>query len=289
MMRTAEPIQIVECPRDAMQGWHSFIPTDKKIAYLNALLKVGFHTLDFGSFVSPKAIPQMRDTAELLPALDTATSATPLLAIIANTRGATEALAHEKVAYLGFPFSISETFQQRNTNSSIEESLHRVEEIQHLCVTHDKQLVIYLSMAFGNPYRDAWDLSILQHWADKIVERGIKTISLADTVGLAQPEQIHSALTTLSRAHSSIQFGVHLHSSLHNWEDKVAAAYDAGCRRYDSTINGTGGCPFAKDELVGNISTQLLLRFLDQRGEQLTINGDALDACIDMANEIFMH
>ena len=239
-----------------MQGWKTFIPTEKKIEYINSLLKVGFDTIDFGSFVSPKAIPQMSDTKEVLKGLKVESSKTKLLAIIANTRGAEEAVAYEQINFLGFPFSISPTFQQRNTNSTIEESLVRVDEIQNLCLQHNKQLVLYLSMAFGNPYGDEYSEEILLKWADEMVKREIKIISLADTVGVATPQQISIALNALVPKYAHIQFGVHLHSTEQNWKAKINAAYEAGCKRFDGALKGIGGCPMANDDLVGNMDTE---------------------------------
>jgi hydroxymethylglutaryl-CoA lyase len=244
-MESPTDINLIECPRDAMQGWLHFIPTQQKINYLNALLKVGFHTLDFGSFVSPKAIPQLADTREVLAGLHTGDSATRLLAIVANTRGAEEAVLHEQIAYLGFPFSISPTFQQRNTNSTQQESLERIETIQELCIKNGKELVIYLSMGFGNPYNDPYDAETLLHWADKMAQKEIRIISLADTVGIATPEQISFALRTLVPGYPHIQFGVHLHSAPANREAKLEAAFAAGCKRFDGALKGIGGCPMA--------------------------------------------
>ncbi|MFN2440566.1 MAG: hydroxymethylglutaryl-CoA lyase, partial [Chitinophagaceae bacterium] len=229
LAREQGAIQIIECPRDAMQGWKTFIPTEKKIEYINSLLKVGFDIIDFGSFVSPKAIPQMADTKEVLKKLDVDNLKTKLLAIIANTRGAKEAIVYDEISLLGFPFSISPTFQQRNTNSTIEQSLATVDDIQTLCVKYKKQLVIYLSMAFGNPYGDEYNKEVLLHWADEMVRKNIVIISLADTVGVANAEQIRVALNTLVRKYKHIQFGVHLHSTAQNWKKKVAAAYNEGC------------------------------------------------------------
>jgi len=283
-----KPIQFVECPRDAMQGWPHFIPTAKKVQYLNMLLKVGFDTLDFGSFVSPKAIPQMTDTKDVLERLDLSDTRTQLLAIIANTRGAEEAVKYEPIAYLGFPFSISPTFQQRNTNSTIEESLVRVDEIQNLCIQHNKQLVIYLSMGFGNPYGDAYNESILLKWAEEMVKRDIGILSLADTVGVATPEQITQALQTLIPQHPDTIIGVHLHSTAQNWQAKLAAAYEAGCTRFDGALKGIGGCPMAKDELVGNMTTEWMLPYFEQQGASLPINKEALEQSLLLANEIFV-
>jgi hydroxymethylglutaryl-CoA lyase len=288
MAMKSNKLVFVECPRDAMQGWKNFIPTEKKVEYLNSLLKVGFDTLDFGSFVSPKAIPQMADTKDVLERLDLTGTSTQLLAIIANARGAEEAVNYAQIAYLGFPFSISPTFQQRNTNSSIEESLVRIDEIQNLCVRNNKQLVIYLSMGFGNPYGDEYNESILLKWAEEMVKRDIKILSLADTVGVATPAQITQALQTLVPQYPNTIIGVHLHSTAQNWQAKLAAAYEAGCTRFDGALKGIGGCPMAKDELVGNMTTEWMLDYFEQQGAPLSINKQALQQSLLLANEIFV-
>jgi len=280
-------INLIECPRDAMQGWSRFISTEQKITYINALLKVGFDTIDFGSFVSPKAIPQMADTKEVLKDLQWETSKTKLLAIIANTRGAEEAIHYDAITYLGFPFSISPTFQLRNTNSTIEESLKRVEEIQELCFKNNKELVIYLSMGFGNPYGDEYNQDILLHWANEISKMDINIISLADTVGLAKPEQIKLALEMLIPKFPSVEFGVHLHSSSLNLYEKLQAAVDTGCRRFDGALKGIGGCPMAQDDLVGNMPTELMTTYFEEKKMINDLNKDALQHCVQLANEIF--
>lgn len=279
---------LVECPRDAMQGWKHFIPTDQKIKYINALLKVGFDTIDFGSFVSAKAVPQMADTKEVLESIKMQDSSSKLLAIVANTRGAEEAVVFDKISYLGFPFSISPTFQIRNTNSTIEESLIRVEEIQELCLKNNKQLVIYLSMGFGNPYGDAYNEEILLHWADEMVARNINTISLADTVGIATAQQIGFALKTLIPKYSSTTFGVHLHSTKNNWKEKLQAALDAGCTRFDGALKGIGGCPFAQDDLVGNMDSELMIGYLAEQNLLKGIDTIALQESLLIAGEIFV-
>jgi hydroxymethylglutaryl-CoA lyase len=286
-MSDTNKIILVECPRDAMQGWKNFIPTSKKIEYLNSLLKVGFDVLDCGSFVSAKAIPQMADTAEVINALDLSNSSTKLLVIVANQRGAEEAVAFDAISYLGFPFSISPSFQLRNTNSSLEESFERVSAIQALCVAHQKELVIYLSMGFGNPYGDLYNESILLYWAEKMAALGIKTISLADTVGLASPEQISSALSILIPQYPQIEFGVHLHASAANWEPKLAAAMNAGCRRIDGALKGIGGCPMAQDELVGNMDTELIVQFLASKQMVNGINHQQLQLCSNLVSAVF--
>lgn len=281
-------IQLVECPRDAMQGWKHFIPTGKKIEYINSLLEVGFDTIDFGSFVSPKAIPQMVDTKEVVEKLEVQASKSKLLAIIANTRGAEEAVFYDKISYLGFPFSISETFQLRNTNSSIEESIIRVEEIQNLCLKNNKQLVIYLSMGFGNPYGDVYNEDILLKWADEMVKREIKIISLADTVGVASPEQISFALNTLISKYPDTEFGVHLHSTPLNWKEKLDAAIHAGCKRFDGALKGIGGCPMAGNDLVGNMNSDLMISYFEEKGLLKNLDKNALQRSLQIASEIFV-
>ncbi len=280
-------VQLIECPRDAMQGWKHIIPTGQKINYINALLQVGFHTLDFGSFVSPKAIPQMADSAQVMDAINHQSSQTKLLAIVANTRGATNAAQFNAIDYLGFPFSISPTFQLKNTNSTIEESLQRVDEIQDICVRTNKQLVIYLSMGFGNPYGDEYNQEILLKYADEMVCRGIKIISLADTVGLATPDQVTLALNTLIPKYPGVQVGVHLHSAVKDIEPKLQAAVEAGCFRFDGALKGIGGCPMAQDELVGNMPTEYMISFFEGKGMVPPINKEALNNCLSIASEIF--
>lgn len=285
--KASQKVKLIECPRDAMQGWKQMIPAGKKAEYINSLLKVGFDTIDFGSFVSPKAIPQMADTKEVIGKLDMDAGNSKLLAIVANVRGAEDAVVYDEITCLGFPFSISPTFQRRNTNSTMEESMERVEEIQKLCIRHTKQLVIYLSMGFGNPYGDAYDESILLHWADEMVQRGIKIISLADTVGLAAPEQISFALDTLIPQYAEIEFGVHLHSTAQNWQAKTEAAYNAGCLRFDGALKGVGGCPMANNDLVGNMKTEWMLEYFKSRNVPLQLNWPALQRSLAIAAEIF--
>ncbi|MBS1948604.1 MAG: hydroxymethylglutaryl-CoA lyase [Bacteroidetes bacterium] len=281
------PIQLVECPRDAMQGWKTFIPIDKKIEYINSLLQVGFHTIDFGSFVSPKAIPQMAGTKEVLKGLQVDKSKTKLLAIIANARGAEEAAAYDEVTYLGFPFSVSGTFQMRNTNSTIEESLDRVNDIQNICVKQNKELVIYLSMGFGNPYGDAYSEEIVFGWVSKIAGLGVKIISLADTVGLATPEQVFSITGHLTKKFPLHEIGVHLHSAPMDRKAKIDAALRAGCKRFDGALKGIGGCPMADDDLVGNMDTELMISYFEEQGLLKGIDHDALLKSISIADDIF--
>jgi len=288
-----DKIKLIECPRDAMQGWKNFIPTEKKIQYINSLLQVGFDTIDFGSFVSAKAIPQMGDTKEvvgsLLPiAIGTAGSKTKLLAIVANIRGAEEASVYDQISYLGFPFSVSETFQQRNTNSSIDESLKRVEEIQNICLKTRKQLVIYISMGFGNPYGDPYSEEIVFNWVNKMGELGIKTISLADTVGVAKPEQVFSMTKYLVDSLSEVEIGVHLHSTPGNWKQKLEAAVNAGCKRFDGALKGIGGCPMANDELVGNMNTEWMIGYFKERNLVDELDEAALSNSLQIASEIFV-
>jgi hydroxymethylglutaryl-CoA lyase len=286
-MLNKSTIDLVECPRDALQGWKEDIPNDLIVRYLNTLLKVGFHTLDFGSFVSAKAIPQMADTDEILYSLDVTNTKTKLLAIIANTRGAEEAAAHAGIKYLGFPFSISDTFQLRNTNSTIEESLVRVEEIQEICEKNGKKLVIYISMAFGNPYGDPYSESIVFRWVEKMIRMGIETISLADTVGVATPEQVYEITRMLVSVLPNTEIGVHLHSRRHNWKEKIDAALEANCRRFDGALKGIGGCPMANDDLVGNMNTELLVPYFEELHLLNGIDKVALSEASALANEIF--
>ncbi|SDH61979.1 hydroxymethylglutaryl-CoA lyase [Pedobacter terrae] len=279
--------KLVECPRDAMQGLHDFIPTKLKVEYLNLLLQVGFDTLDFGSFVSPKAIPQMADTAEVLAQLDLSSSSTKLLAIVANLRGVEDAVKHEAVDYLGFPFSISETFQQRNTNSSITQSLNTVEEMVSLCAKNSKKAVIYLSMGFGNPYGDEWNYEIVEKWADVLVSKGVEILSLADTVGVSTPEKIGTILPKLISRFNRTEIGIHLHSTPAERIEKISAAYLAGVKRIDSALKGFGGCPMAADDLTGNIATEDLISFLNTKGENLELNMDKWNEAIALSGKIF--
>ncbi len=283
-----DSLQLVECPRDAIQGWHYPVTTEQKVRYINALLKVGFHTIDFGSFVSPKAIPQMADTKEVLAELDLNVTQSSLLAIIANKRGAEEAVSYDAIRYLGFPLSVSETFQQRNTNSSIVTSLKIVEEIQDLCLHRNKELVVYLSMGFGNPYGDPWSADIVFEKASILATMGIKIISLADTVGVATASQVYDLTSHLIREMIGIRIGVHLHAAATNWHEKVEAAFKAGCRRFDGALKGIGGCPMAGNALVGNIDTTNLVWYLEQEKVITGLNMQALEEASEIANEIFL-
>lgn len=280
-------IKLVECPRDAMQGLHNFVPTALKAQYINLLLKVGFDTLDFGSFVSAKAIPQMSDTAELVKKLNLSSTNTKLLAIIANERGAKEACEFEEISYLGFPFSVSETFQQRNTNSSIIESLIRVEATQNLCEQHKKQSVVYLSMGFGNPYGDDWNLEILSKWTEALIEKGVKILSLADTTGVSTVEKIKEIYPYLLNKYPQIEWGMHLHSTPECSFKKIEAAFEVGCTRMDSAIKGFGGCPMATDDLTGNIATENVLSYLKQKNHANPINESAWNEAFLFSSKIF--
>ena len=281
-------VKLIECPRDAMQGWKSFIPTATKINYINALLQVGFDTIDFGSFVSSKAIPQMADTVDVLKGLAIDKLKTKLLVIVANVRGAKEAVLHDAIAYLGFPFSVSSTFQLRNTKSTMEESLNSVADIQELCIKNNKKLVVYISMGFGNPYGDEYNETLVSFWVEKMVQMGIEIISIADTVGLATAEQISSILNSLIPAYPDTEIGVHLHSAIINWKDKVDAALQAGCKRFDGALKGIGGCPMADDILVGNMDTNLMIPYFKQQNLLNGIDLIALEKCNRMAAEIFV-
>jgi hydroxymethylglutaryl-CoA lyase len=282
-------VKLIECPRDAMQGLPDFIETEVKAAYINQLLRVGFDSLDFGSFVSPKAIPQMRDTAEVLAKLDLSSTATKLLAIVANERGAAEACQFADIQYLGYPFSISETFQLRNTNATIAESLERTKAIQDLCEHHGKRLVLYISMGFGNPYGDPWNVEIVQKWVNELVPLGIRTFSLSDTIGCSNPQNISYLFGNLIPAYPDIEFGAHLHTQPHNWREKIEAAWRNGCRRFDGALRGFGGCPMAKDDLTGNMATENLMSFLDEIEADLPIDRSAFGKSLKMADAVFPH
>ncbi len=280
-------VKIIECPRDAMQGIKKFIPTEEKAAYINSLLEVGFDTIDTGSFVSPQAIPQMADTALVLSKLNWSEEKSKLLAIVANVRGALEASMFDEIFYLGFPFSISETFQKRNANSSLDESLMRVHEIQNLCVKNNKQLVIYISMGFGNPYGDQWHPDVAMTWIEKIIAMDIKIISLADTIGVATPESIASLFKNLIPSFPRIEFGAHLHTTPDLWKEKVEAAFDNGCMRFDGAIRGYGGCPMAADKLTGNMPTEKLLEFFMEKKKDTGIDHAAFQKSLLLATTIF--
>ena len=280
-------IKLIECPRDAMQGIHQFIPTRVKIEYINLLLRTGFDAIDFGSFVSPKAIPQLRDTEEVLASLDWEGTETELLAIVANLRGAQKATGFPGIGYIGYPFSVSETFQLRNTNASISESYDLVKEIQELCVKNGKKLVVYLSMGFGNPYGDPWNADIVHKWIGCLSALDIRIFALSDTIGVSTPENISYLFEGLIPEFPAIELGAHLHSQPATAEAKLHAALNAGCRRFDGALKGFGGCPMAKDELTGNMPMEKMIAFMQKQGHELRIDPDKLDQALNMAHQIF--
>ncbi|QBK77966.1 hydroxymethylglutaryl-CoA lyase [Myroides odoratimimus] len=280
-------VKIIECPRDAMQGIKMFISTEKKVQYIQSLLRVGFDTIDFGSFVSPKAIPQMQDTAELLAQLDLSKTESKLLAIIANTRGAEQAAEHKEIQYLGFPFSISENFQMRNTHKTIAESIVTLDEILNIATKADKEVVAYLSMGFGNPYGDPWDVDIVGDWTEKLSKMGVKILSLSDTVGSSTPEVIDYLFSNLIPAYPNIEFGAHLHTTPDSWFEKIDAAYKAGCLRYDGAIKGYGGCPMAKDDLTGNMPTEKMLSYFTANKVDTNLSAMSFESSYNEALKIF--
>jgi hydroxymethylglutaryl-CoA lyase len=278
-------IKIIECPRDAMQGLHDFVPTEIKTAYINKLLKVGFDTIDFGSFVSPKTIPQLRDSAEVLKGLQLSETNSKLLAIVANQRGAEDASNFEEISYLGYPFSISETFQLRNTNAGLEESLSRVEAIQNICVKNGKKMVAYISMGFGNPYGDEWNVDVVQKWVNTLAELDIRILSLSDTIGVADSKTIEYLFGNLIPPYPDVEFGAHFHTTATTWQEKIDAAYRNGCKRFDGAIKGYGGCPMAKDELTGNMPTENLIYYFNKNNEVLNLNAAAFQESLEFAVE----
>jgi hydroxymethylglutaryl-CoA lyase len=280
-------VKLVECPRDAMQGLHDFIPTATKAAYLNTLLQVGFDTLDFGSFVSPKAIPQLRDTADVLAGLDLSTTKTKLLAIIANQKGAEQALTYPEIKYLGYPLSVSEEFQHRNTNRSIAEALQDIAVIQNRCSALGKVLVVYLSMGFGNPYGEEWSPEMVGKMAEQLHQSGVRIMALSDTIGVSNPGNISELFTHLIANYPNVEFGAHLHSSPNTSLEKVTAAYKAGCRRFDGALKGFGGCPMAKDELVGNMATELMVGYFRENGVDLGLDYLKLPEALAQAGQVF--
>lgn len=282
-----EQVKIIECPRDAMQGIKSFIPTEKKVDYIQSLLRVGFDTIDFGSFVSPKAIPQMADTAEVLSRLDLSQTRSKLLAIIANTQGAENASKHKEIQYLGYPFSISENFQMRNTHKTIAESLVTLQEILDIANATDKEVVAYLSMGFGNPYGDPWNVEIVGEWTEKLSNMGVKILSLSDTVGSSTPEVIDYLFSNLIPKYENIEFGAHLHTTPEKWFEKVDAAYKAGCRRFDGAIQGFGGCPMAKDDLTGNMPTEKMLSYFTTQKASTETSPMSFESAYNEATKIF--
>ena len=282
----SKAIKIIECPRDAMQGIKQFIPTEQKVQYIQSLLRVGFDTIDFGSFVSPKAIPQMVDTAAVLSQLDLSKTTSKLLAIIANTRGANDASKHDKIDYLGFPFSISENFQMRNTHKTIAQSVITLSEILEIANKTNKEVVVYISMGFGNPYGDPWNVDIVGEWTEKLANMGVKIVSLSDTVGTSNPESIDYLFSNLIPKYPNIEFGAHLHTTPTTWFEKVDAAYQAGCHRFDGAIQGFGGCPMAKDELTGNMPTEKLLSYFTSNKNN-SLNALSFESAYNEASKIF--
>ncbi len=280
-------MKIVECPRDAMQGLHDFIPTEIKIQYINQLLKVGFDTIDFGSFVSPKAIPQMRDTAEVLAGLNLSDTQSKLLAIVANIRGAQDACQFDEINYLGYPLSLSETFQQRNTNRSINDAFNDLAEMQELSEDHEKVLVVYLSMGFGNPYGDPYEMEYVGEFVDRLDRMEVQIIALADTIGVSDPKNISTLFQTLIPKFPHIEFGAHLHSTPDTITEKVEAAYESGCRRMDGAIKGFGGCPMAKDDLTGNMATERMLDYFKAKNIETGLNMDAFEKAMSLSTEVF--
>ena len=282
-----EPIKIIECPRDAMQGIKPFIPTEKKVAYIQSLLRVGFDSIDFGSFVSPKAIPQMQDTAKVLAKLDLSNTRSKLLTIIANTQGAAAASAHPEIQYLGFPFSISENFQMRNTHKTIAESLIILQEILEIADKSNKEVVTYLSMGFGNPYGDPWNVDIVGDWTRKLADMGVKILSLSDTVGSSTPDVISYLFSNLIPAYPQLEFGAHLHTIPDKWFEKIDSAYKAGCRRFDGAIQGFGGCPMATDQLTGNMPTEKLLSYFTAQKELTNMSPMSFESAYNEASKLF--
>ena len=280
-------MKIIECPRDAMQGIHDWIPTEQKVRYINQLLKVGFDTIDFGSFVSPKAIPQMKDTAEVLSQLDLTATKSKLLAIVVNVRGAQDACQYDEITYLGYPLSLSETFQQRNTNRSINDAFDDLAEMQELSEDHEKTLVVYLSMGFGNPYGDPYELDFVGNFVNRLDKMEVSVISLADTIGVSNPENITALFEAMIPKFPHIEFGAHLHTTPETTVEKIAAAYSSGCRRIDGAIKGYGGCPMAKDELVGNMATERMLSYFHDQQIATGLNQEGFKKSMDLVLEVF--
>ena len=285
-----QSLKLIECPRDAMQGIKDFIPTEQKIEYINSLLKVGFDTVDFGSFVNPKAIPQMAHTEEVLKGLDLSQTKSKLLSIVANKRGAESAIVFEEIDYLGYPFSVSETFQQRNTNASIEESFERLSQIQNLCVKSNKQLVVYLSMGFGNPYGDAWSPELVAGWCARLYNNlDIRIMALSDTIGVSNDTSIRNLMTTLIPEFPKVEFGAHLHTTPDTFAEKVKASVESGCFRLDGAMKGYGGCPMAKDDLTGNMPTESMVSWLHENGYETGLNMEAFNFSLELSNSVFPH
>ena len=282
-----EKVKIIECPRDAMQGIKNFIPTNIKLSYLQSVVDVGFDVVDIGSFVSTKAIPQLADTSKIIDSIDLSNSNSELLVIIANTKGAINASKFEKISYLGYPFSISESFQISNTNKSIKESENELAEILSIGEKVNKKVVVYLSMCFGNPYGDVWNLDIINHWIYKLKDLGVNIISLSDTIGSSNPESIRSIFNSVLKNHSDIEFGAHLHSDPNSWHDKIHSAFEAGCRRFDGAIGGYGGCPMASNQIVGNMPTEKIISFLKTQKTSNNINSLRFENCYNQSLEVF--
>tara|TARA_R100001369_G_scaffold15806_4_gene30655 strand:- start:507 stop:1370 length:864 start_codon:yes stop_codon:yes gene_type:complete len=282
-----DKIKLIECPRDAMQGIKTFIPTEKKVQYIQSLLRCGFDTIDFGSFVSPKAIPQMADSAEVLSKLDLSTTKSKLLAIVANTRGAKDASLHPEIDYLGYPFSISENFQMRNTHKTIAESVDILSEILEIAKKTNKKVVAYLSMGFGNPYGDPWNVEIVGEWTEKLSGMGVKILSLSDTIGSSTPDIIEYLFSNLIPEYPEIEFGAHLHTIPTKWHEKIDAAYKSGCRRFDGAIQGFGGCPMAKDELTGNMPSEKMLSYFNSKKADSNIKMTSFESSYNEASKIF--
>jgi hydroxymethylglutaryl-CoA lyase len=280
-------VSIIECPRDAMQGIHNFIPTANKIEYINSLLKVGFDTIDCGSFVSSKSIPQMADSFQVISGLNMEDSDTKLSVIVANGKGADLACELDQITYLGYPFSISENFQLRNTNCNLEQSIHRVEEIMNTCEMYGKEFVLYLSMAFGNPYQELYHPEIVSHWVDRLSEMGVTLFSVSDTIGVAKPKDINDLFTLLYQDFPELKFSAHFHTTPNTWEEKIVAAYDAGCKRFDGAILGFGGCPMAKDDLTGNMPTEKMIAYFENKGISTGLDLDAFTESIKISQKIF--
>ncbi len=286
-MQSMSEIKLIECPRDAMQGIKTFIPTKEKVKYIQSLLGCGFDTIDFGSFVSPKAIPQMVDTAEVLNQLDLSQTKSKLLSIVANTRGAKNACEHEAINYLGYPFSISENFQMRNTHKTIAQSVETLKEILEIAHAHNKKVVTYISMGFGNPYGDPWNVEIVGEWTEKLADMGTRILSLSDTIGSSTPEVIDYLFSNLIPKYPHIEFGAHLHTTPTKWHEKVETAYNAGCRRFDGAIQGFGGCPMAKDELTGNMPTEKMLSYFTSQKVDSGVNWMVFEAAFNKASDLF--
>ncbi len=280
-------VKIIDCPRDAMQGLKEFIPTEKKIGYLNQLLKVGFYTLDFGSFVSPKAIPQLRDTAEVVEGLNMDNTRTKLLSIIVNERGAIDASSFDEITYLGYPFSISNTFQLKNTNTNLEDSIKKIGDIKNIAVTKNKKLVVYIAMGFGNPYLDEWNISIVYRWVEKLKSMGIKTIIFSDTVGISTKSTVESVFSEVAPDFPEIEFGAHFHTGPKTWYEKIDTAYKCGCRRFDGALKGYGGCPMSGYGLVGNMPTENIIEYMREKNEKLNLDEKELIKSMEMATGFF--